>query len=121
MLRADEIRRQVAAAKARGCGRGRRAYPAALHEAVLQYAEKRREQKAGVRRIAREVGIAGITLGRWIGNPGRSRRAIVPTFRRVEVVATAPAPPGFVLRGAHGVHVVGLGLAELAELLTRLS
>jgi hypothetical protein len=119
MLRVDEIRRQILAAKAQGCGRGRRAYPPALHDAVLQYAAKRGEQKVGRRRIAREVGIAGITLDRWMQKPGRPRRAIMPTFRRIEVVATAAA--GFVMHGPHGVHVVGLGVAELAELLTRLS
>lgn len=50
---------------------------------------------------------------------GKPRRAIVPTFRRIEVMATTPA--GFVVHGPRGVHVVGLGVAELAELLTRLS
>ena len=119
MLSADQIRRQVAAAKARGCGRGRRGYPAPLHDAVVEYAEKRREQNAGLQRIAREVGIAGITLDRWLQKLGKPRRAIVPTFRRIEVMATTPA--GFVVHGPRGVHVVGLCVAELAELLTRLS
>ena len=71
-----------------------------------------------MREVARELGVSETSLSRW------SRRKEEPTmaFRAIEVV-TEPArrTSAMVVRGPRGLCIEGLTVAELAELIARLS
>jgi hypothetical protein len=91
----------------RAAGRGR-PYADADRVRAVEYATRRREEGAGMVRVAREIGISRVTLKKWlVGN----------AFARVEI---ATAPGAYTVHAPHGVRIDGLTLEEIGELLRRL-
>ena len=95
-------------------------YPAALRQAVVRVARQRQAHGDGVRRIAREVGVAPRTLELWL------RRRGAPRLRAVEIApgaatAVAAPEPRPVLITPHGFRIEGLELGALTTLLRALA
>lgn len=109
MAKREEIVRALGELGPRGRGRP---YPAELQKKIVRYVDTRRADGVQLKAIGDELGLSWRTLGRW--SPGRERG-----FRRVEVSPT-PRTAAFTVHGPHGIHVDGLDLDELAELIRRL-
>lgn len=88
-----------------------RPYDADDRARIVAHAIARRREGAGMKAIAREVGVSSTTLYDWLRGP---------RFERVEVVAEAAHHTRHTVHGPHGVRVEGLSLADVAELLRRL-
>jgi hypothetical protein len=101
-----------ALARAERVGVGR-AYPAELRGQVVGYARRRREEGAADERIARELGLAAMTLRRWAG-------VRASAFAATEVIEGL-SERQFVVHGPRGLRVEGLDLGQVAELWVRLS
>jgi len=105
----------LAAADRAGAGRP---YPAALRRSVVQYHREREQEGASVRKVAAELGVSEASLARW----SRTEQERGPAFHAIELVAEpVRRPSGAVLHGPKGLRVEGLTVAELAELMERLS
>jgi transposase-like protein len=97
--------------RGRGC-----AYPTPLRNRAVAYVQARRAEGASVASVGAELGICISTLLRWTRSPRKSA-----TFERVLVVADAATPSALVVHGPCGLRIEGLQLAEVAELVRRLS
>jgi hypothetical protein len=105
----EEIVQALAELGPRGRGQG---YPRKLREQIVSYVGVRRAEGISLVAIGAEIGVSWRTFCRW-GRPPRS------VFRRVEVGA-APKGPTFTVQGPRGIHIDGVDLAALAELLRRI-
>lgn len=122
--RAEQLREALATVERRGAGRP---YPASLRQAAMEYCHQREQQGASINGIALELGVSTTSLMRW------SRKAAESTegFRAVELMVgpesnTVVGKPTrlastVVVHGPRGLRVEGLTVAELAELIGRLS
>lgn len=117
-LIASELRAALATVERRGAGRP---YPAELRKAAVEYFRHRQEQGARARDVEAELGVSGMSLSRW----SRSSTSLTPSFRRVELVEAHREPSApcsvFVVHGPGGIRIEGMAVAEVAELLRRLS
>lgn len=104
-------------------GRGK-AYPAALRRRAVSHYCARRAQGVAIRTIGIELGLPGQTLQRWAAALGDT--PLLPPaqagFERVEIVEAPPRMQhsAIVVRGPAGLHIEGLDLDSLVELLQRL-
>jgi len=104
-------------------GRGK-AYPEALRRRAASYYCARRAQGVAIRTIGIELGLPGQTLQRWAAS--LCDTPLLPPastgFERVEIVDAPPSARrgAFVVRGPAGLHIEGLDLDTLVELLQRL-
>lgn len=106
----NDLKRQLA--RARGEQRSR--YPAALRQAVIVYAQRRRLQKVSRDAVAAELGMSVATLSYWCA-PKRVRG-------RLEPVTIVKAEPGRdVVVECGPLRVIGLDVVSVAELLRRLA
>lgn len=119
---AAAIRAEMAQVEGRR-GRGK-AYSEALRRRAASYFCARRAQGVAIRTIGIELGLPGQTLQRWAATFGDA--PLLPPastgFERVEIVE-APPPArrsAIVVRGPAGLHIEGLDLDALVELLQRL-
>lgn len=113
--RGEELREALAKADRGGVGRP---YPEELRRAAVKYRRLREHDGAGVAEVAAELGVSGVSLARWSGKHERSDNG----FRAIEVVAEPlRAATRVVVHGPRGVRVEGLSVAEVAELIARLS
>ena len=106
--RADVLR---ARADAQGRGRGR-VIGGPIRREMVEYTSERVNEGASPSAIARELGISPATLKRWTDRPA---------FVQVAMRDDASERSGYVVVAACGVRVEGLSLADVAELLRRLS
>lgn len=107
---ASELKKRLAAARAAKRGR----YPAALREAVVAYARKRREERVSQAKTAAELGLSAATLSYWCA-PARRAGTLAP------VAIVAEREPRRELVVEYGpLRVRGLDVGGLAELLKRL-
>ena len=85
---------------------------------LLSYTVARRRQGAKLVEVAAELGLKSHTLSRWLGEKRPSA-----SFERVEVVAPAAPPAGrkLIVHGPRGLRVEGLELADVAELVRRVT
>lgn len=117
-LTASELRAALSGAERRGAGRP---YPEELRRAAVAHFRRRREQGASAQEVEAELGVSGMSLSRW----SRRSTSLTPSFRQVEVVEAQPEPRApssvLVVYGPGGVRIEGMAVAELAELLRRLS
>jgi hypothetical protein len=110
-----QLREALAAADRAGAGRP---YPPTLRRMAAEYHREREEEGASVRRVAGELGVSEASRVRW----SRTEQERAPGFHAVELVAEpVRRPSGAVLYGPRGWRVEGLTVAELAELMERLS
>ena len=115
---ANELRAALAGAERLGAGRP---YPEALRQAAVAYYRQRKQQGARTEEIETELGVSGMSLSRW------SRRSAERAlgFREVEVIEAVPererAERALVVHGPRGVRIEGLTVADIAELIERLS
>ena len=109
-METNELKRQLS--RARGEKRSR--YPAALRQAVIAYAGRRRAQKVSRDAVAAELGMSVATLSYWCA-PKRARGTLEP----VSIVKSEPEHEVVVECGP--LRVRGLDVASVAELLRRLA
>jgi hypothetical protein len=95
-------------------GPGRR-YSSELRRQIRAAATRRRAEGARWNVIAREIGIPHETVRRF------SSERVRGTFVPVEVTATVVSGAGMAVVAPNGYRVEGIGVAEAAELLRRLS
>jgi hypothetical protein len=107
------LRAELARIERRGRGR---AYPTALRNRVATYLEARRGEGASFPTIGAELGLCVSTLLRWT-----KARPSTAAFERVLVVADKAPPSALVVHGPCGLRIEGLLLADVAELVRRLS
>ena len=90
-----------------------RRYSDGLRQQAVTYWQSRVSAGDGVRRVARALGIAPVSLRRWAQDP---------RFRPVHVVADAspPSPRIVVVVDAASVRVEGLDVETAAQLVARL-
>lgn len=112
MARREEIVRALEQLGRRGRGRP---YPAELQAKIAEYVRARRAGGAALKTISAEIGVSWRMLSRWSSGTASTRR-----FRRVEL-SVAPRARAFTVHGPRGVHIEGLELEQLAELLKRLA
>ena len=109
---ASELRR--AAEEHRDGSRTR--YPEEIRKRVETYAVARLREGMKVSRIAREVGLAEMTVQSWLKNPRRER--VREPWARVTMVAEEKSERGrYILRNMKGWRVEGLSLEEIAQLM----
>lgn len=109
------LREALATAERSGAGRP---YPESLRAAAMAYRREREREGAGLREVAAELGVSSVSLERWSRkNPGAKM-----SFRAIEVVGESVRPAsGLVVHGPRGLRIEGLTVAQLAELVARLS
>jgi transposase len=122
--RAKQLREALEKAERSGVGRP---YPEALRQAAVEYRREREQEGASVRTVAAELGLTGTSLVRWSRGAVETRAA----FRAIEVVGQGQCEErgvepvsgasAVVVHGPRGLRVQGLTVAELAELIARLS
>ena len=115
--RGEELREALAKAERSGAGSP---YPEELRRAAVAYRRQReREGVGGVAAVAAELGVSGLSLARW----SRTLERAEPRFRAVEVVVAERLERArtVVVHGPRGLRIEGLSVAEVAELLGRLS
>ena len=113
MDRADQFREAAARANRDRDRTGWR-YPQALRRLAVDHCRERRLEKVSFSRIAEDLGISTVTLGRWIRE---STPEGMPGFREVVVEQeepSSPAPLALVL--PNGVRIEGLTLSHAVEL-----
>jgi hypothetical protein len=123
-----KLRRRLAQEHAQGRGRGGKRYSEELRRDVSAYLQAERSKGTSPNRMAPALGLSLPTAYEW-SSKGKDTSG-QKTFRRVSVVARAtgavdgectPAKASqIVVTGPGGLQAVGLGVAELAELLRRL-
>lgn len=110
-----QLREALETAERTGAGRP---YPPALRRAVVMHHREREREGASVRQVAEELGVSGASLVRW----SRTEQEGSHGFRAIELVAEpVRRASGAVVHGPCGLRVEGLTVAEIAELLERLS
>ena len=119
-LMTEEVRRALGE---RTDARGFRIFPEGARQLAVAYAKKRIGSGASAVEVARELGLIGWTLQRWLQREQRGAIAgqgikQMGGFMKLEV---KPMPSVAVVRGAHGVWVEGLGVDGIAALLRSLS
>ena len=122
--RAEQLREALATVERKGAGRP---YPVSLRQAAMEYCHQREQQGANINGIALELGVSTTSLMRWSRKAAKSAEG----FRAVELVVepeshVAVSKParlaaGVSVHGPRGLRVEGLTIAELAELIDRLS
>lgn len=112
MARREEILRALEQLGRRGRGRP---YPAELQAKIAEYVRARRAGGVALKTISAEIGVSWRMLSRWSSGGASARR-----FRPVELRA-ATAAATVVVHGPCGVHVEGLELEQVAELLRKLA
>ena len=115
--RGEELREALAKADRSGAGSP---YPEELRRAAVAYRRQREREGVGVAAVAAELGVSGLSLARW----SRTLERAEPRFRAVEVVVEAERlerARTVVVHGPRGLRIEGLSVAEVAELLGRLS
>lgn len=112
-MEAPELKRRLAQARAKGRGR----YPAALREAVLAYAARRKAERVSQDKVAAELGMSRQTLCYWRAL-ARNRGGLTP----VTIVAKPdPVSMPEVVVECGPLRVRGLDVGGVAELLRRLA
>lgn len=123
-----KLRRRVAQERAQGHGPGGKRYSEDLRRDVSSFLRAARKKGTSPNRLAAALGLSVPTAYEWSskGKDAAGQKA----FRRVSIVARAagevarestPARPGHIIvTGPGGLQAMGLGVAELAELLRRL-
>lgn len=95
-------------------------YPAQLRALAVEHCRQRRLDKLPFSRIAAELGVSTVTLGRWIerAEPVSNPPAESVTFREVVVEPEAPPAPAAALAVVlpSGVRIEGLRLTDALEL-----
>lgn len=112
-LEAGRLRRELEVQSRR---RERRRYPEGLRGQAVEYGRGRRKAGASDTETAAELGLRVATLQTWM------RQA--PAFRRVEVIAEAPASPagperGIVVTTSRGLRIEGLAIDDVVILIAR--
>jgi hypothetical protein len=118
-----ELRAALMATGRKGAGRP---YPEVLRRAAVMHLREREREGGDVAGAAAELGVSGTSLVRW------SHRTEVASkgFRAVEVIGGPAETSGseiaaqrsaIVVHGPRGVRVEGLTVADVAELVGRLS
>jgi transposase len=110
----DEIRTALVRSN-EGVGRP---YPAHLRTQVLAHVERRSRAGIALESIAAEVGLSATTLRKWKRNAAGTAR---PAFCEVEIVSPSAPPSALVVHGPAGLRIEGATIAEVAELVRRLS
>ncbi len=97
-------------------GPGRR-FPAEVRAAVVEHAERQREQGQSWRRIAEGIGLRTPTVRRWCEGEvdDGATAALVP----VELVASRPS--GLCIVTPHGLRIEGLGVDDVVRILGALA
>jgi transposase len=113
--RQERLRGELATAERAGAGRP---YPEALRVAAVEYRREREREGAALRDVAAELGVSAVSLERW----SRRRPEREASFRAIELVGE-PVRRGSqgVVHGPRGLRIEGLTVAEIAELVERLS
>lgn len=97
-------------------------YPAALRARIVAYVDARRATGAARTRAAcAELGIPEISYSRWRRSSSTPTLSVAGGFVPVTVSAPRREEAGFVVHGPSGVRVEGMSIAQLAELIRRLS
>jgi hypothetical protein len=116
-----KLRQRVAKERAAGCGKDGKRYSDELRRDVSAYLQAARAKGTSPNQLAPALGLSLPTAYEWSSRkgerPGKSK-----SFQRMTVVpqpATGEAN-AIVVTGPGGLRAVGLGVAELAELLRRL-
>src|SRR5262249_44338873 len=118
-IRADRLRREIAAIRGREPFQTRR-YPAELRRAVVAYTHEQCRMGRRPRRVARELDLTEQTLAHWL-------RVAAPAIRPVVVAPQAAATrvresagkPILVLAGGHRIE--GLDLDQLVTVVRALA
>jgi hypothetical protein len=123
-----KLRRRVAQEQAEGRGAGGKRYTIELRRDVSAYLSAARAKGESPNRLAPALGLSLPTAYQWSTSSKAGCKA--SAFRRMTVVAqpTARSIPEeatsgtkqILVTGPGGLQAVGLGVAELAELLRRL-
>lgn len=95
-----------------------RPYPAGLRVQVLAHVERRRRAGIALEAIAAELGLAATTLRNWKRNAAGTAH---PAFCEVEIVPPSAPPSALIVHGPAGLRIEGATVAEIAELVRRLS
>lgn len=143
MDEAKRLRAALAEERLAGRGRGRKAYSTELRRRIITYLRRERATGRAVDELIESVGISRPTFYTWVG-ASRSRGG-AKGFRQLAVVPTSAtvAPPtvqvgatfnvsdaryrkgptnvvGITVLGPSGIAVVGMSVADVAELVRRL-
>ncbi len=95
--------------------------PSQLRRDAIDYAQRRVAQGASRGEIARELGVAVISVQRWLEIAKRQpAQRVVRKLRRVRVVEPLPARSAIVVTTTQGLRVEGLGLGDVIALLRAL-
>jgi hypothetical protein len=123
-----KLRRRVALERAQGHGPGGKRYSEELRRDVAAFLRAERKKGTSPNRLAPALGLSLPTAYQWSSKGKGARRQ--KAFRRVSIVARtadevareskAATAGQIVVTGPGGLQAVGLGVAELAELLRRL-
>jgi transposase-like protein len=114
----EHVRQLREALKTVGRAGAGRPYPPELRRSVVEYHRRRKQEGASVQKVASELGVSGASLVRWSRTEEERGRG----FRAIELVAEpVRRGSGAVVHGPRGLRVEGLTMAELAELVERLS
>jgi hypothetical protein len=111
----------VAKERAVGCGKDGKRYSGELRRDVSAYLQAARAKGTSPNQLAPALGLSLPTAYEWSSKkgerPGKSK-----AFQRMSVVPQPAAGEAnaIVVTGPGGLRAVGLGVAELAELLRRL-
>ncbi len=139
MEEAKKLRAELSRERAAGRGSGKRGYSTELRQKTVAYIRRERAAGRSVEEVLAAVGLSRPTYYAWGGavRPRTSRKG----FRRMEVVAASttaspltcnvsdgatlartlpPCESRILLMAPSGVTVVGMSVAEVAELVRRL-
>lgn len=118
------VRRRLSAAR-RGSAGGRPHYPDELKSEALKAAAALHDAGYAHAAAARELDINPATLTNWQRRAEEDDGSEAATMLPVEMIpgeqSVTVEPPQIVVHGPAGVRVEGLDLADVAELLRRLS
>lgn len=116
-----KLRQRVARERAGGCGKDGKRYSEALRRDVSAYLQAARAKGTSPNQLAPALGLSVPTAYEWSSRTGGRQRKS-KAFQRMSVVSQAATADAnaIVVTGPGGLRAVGLGVAELAELLRRL-
>ena len=124
MVNSKELRVRLERERQAQSGRRRPRFTASLKQTVEQYVSAARARGVTESQLLQELGIGPGTLIRWCGRkdqPGKFRRvSIVRDTSAAPVAIEASATLSQSMGGRGAIAIVGLTVAELAELLGRL-
>lgn len=138
MDEAKRLRIALADERSTGRGRGKKAYSTELQRKIVSYLRRERATGRAVEELIASVGISRPTYYAWVG--AARPRVGVRGFRQMAVVPTPTATPttsdstgvraevatlprregGIVVMVPGGIAVVGMSVADVAELARRL-